>query len=57
MFNKLLFRNIRTDKYNSSRRDEKNKNFKNKIENNRSNKDLFKFIRAFKNLMLEFFAI
>ena len=48
---------MKIDRCNSSENDKKNKNVKNRIENNRSNKDLFKFIQAFENSMLEFFVI
>ena len=41
MFNKLFLRSIKINKYNSS---ERNENIKNKIENDRLNKSLFKFI-------------
>ena len=48
---------MKTDKCNSNERDKKNKNVKNRIENNRLNKNLFKVIQTFKDLMLEFFVI
>ena len=57
MFNELFFQSIKISKCNSNECNEKNKDVKNKIKNNRSNKNLFKFIRAFKNLMFEFFVI
>ena len=57
MFNELFLRNIKINKYNSNERNEKNKDVKNKIENDYLNKSLFKFIRAFKNLMFKFFEI
>ena len=57
MFSESFFRSMKINKCNSNERDEENKNVKNKTENNRSNKDLFKFIRTFENLMLELFVI
>ena len=57
MFSKSFLRNIKINKCNSNERNEENKNVKNRIKNNRSNKDLFKFIRTFKDLMLKFFVI
>ena len=41
MFNKSFFRSIKINEYNSN---ERNENIKNKIEDDRSNKNLFKFI-------------
>ena len=52
IFNESFFQNIKINEYNRE-----DKNVENKIKNNRSNKDLFKFIRAFEDLMLELFAI
>ena len=41
MFSKSFSRNIKINEYNLS---ERNKNIKDRIKNNRSNKNLFKFI-------------
>ena len=41
MFSESFSRNIKINEYNSS---ERNKSIKNKTENDRSNKNLFKFI-------------
>ena len=57
MFSELFFWNIKINKYNSNECNEENKNVKNRIENHRSNKSLFKFIRAFEDLMLKSFVI
>ena len=57
MFNKLLFRSIKINKCNLNEREKENKDVKNKIKNDRSNKNLFKFIRALESLMLESFII
>ena len=57
ILSELFSRSIKINKCNSNERDEENNDIKNKIKNDYSNKDLFKFIRAFKDLMLEFFVI
>ena len=44
MFSKLFSRNVKINKYNSNKRNERNKNVKHKIRNNHLNKSLFKFI-------------
>ena len=57
MFNESFSRNIKVNKCNSNERNKENNDIKNKIENDHLNKDLFKFIRTFEDLMLEFFVI
>ena len=54
MFSELFSRSIKINEYNLN---ERNKSIKNKIENNHSNKDLFKLISTFEDLMLELFVI
>ena len=44
MFNKSFFRNIKIDKCNSNENNKENKYVKNKIEDDRLNKDLFKLV-------------